>query len=260
MKALRTAPAALLLAGALVLIGCGASQRDVLWQTATIGSLVEGVYDGEVTLAELARHGDVGLGTFNALDGEMVVLDGRVYQVRDDGRAYLPDPKATKTPFAAVTFFDSDRSITVDEPWDYPTLRRRIDDALDSLNVPYAVRIDGEFSSLKVRSIPRQQPPYRRLAEAIKHQTVFEHKDVAGTMVGFRLPGYLGGANVAGWHLHFLTADRKAGGHVLAFRVRKARVHLDLTDRFHLALPDTGRFYQADLSGRGGDDVRKAEK
>ena len=116
------------------------------------------------------------------------------------------------------------------------------------------------------RELPRTPPslaPFPealdpRLAEVLKKQTVFEHKDVAGTMVGFRLPKYLGGANVAGCHLHFLTADRSAGGHVLEFRIKNARIRLDLTDRFHLVLPDTGAFYQAELDPAGKTDARKA--
>jgi len=240
----------------LLLTGCDGARRDVLWQTSTIGALSAGVYDGQVTLAELARHGDIGLGTFNALDGEMLVVDGCVYQVGADGKARVPDPKTTRTPFAAVTFFENDRMIALNEPWDYAAFRRHLDDALDSPNVPYALRIDGEFSYVKVRSIPRQDKPYRPMAQALKNQTVFEHKDVAGTMVGFRLPRYLGGVNAAGCHLHFLTADRKAGGHVLELRIKKARLLLDLTDRLHLVLPDTGPFYQAALERPARKDAQ----
>ena len=248
------------LSACLAIGGCGGDQSDVLWQTSTINALLEGVYGGEVTVAELSRHGNLGIGTFNDLDGEMIVLDGRVYQVRSDGKAAVPPPKTTKTPFAAVTFFEAERTLTVDDPLDYAGLRKFLDDALDTLNVPHAIRIDGTFSFVKVRSVPRQKPPYPRLVEVVKSQPVFEHKNVEGTMVGFRLPGYLQGVNVPGYHLHFLTADRKAGGHVLDFRIDDVRVQLDLTDRFHLVLPRGGEFYRADLERTTRADVHKVER
>jgi acetolactate decarboxylase len=255
----KMAPSALLIA-TFSLVGCGADQTDVLWQTSTINALLEGVYSGEVTLAELSRHGDLGIGTFNDLDGEMVVLDGRVYQVRSDGKAGVPPPKTTKTPFAAVTFFEAERTLAVDDPLDYAGLRKFIDGALDTLNVPHAIRIDGTFSTVKVRSVSRQKPPYPRLVEVVKSQPVFEHKSVRGTMVGFRLPGYVRGVNVPGYHLHFLTADRKAGGHVLDFQIKDVQVHLDLTDRFHLVLPRGAKFYQAHLERTTQADVHKVER
>jgi len=251
---------ALLCAAALLPAGCGNGRRDVLWQTSTISALLAGVYDGQVTLAELKRHGDFGLGTFNALDGEMIVLDGRVYQIGTDGKARLPDPKTTKTPFAAVTFFDEDRMLALDEGMDYDAVRKLLAEAVDTPNLPYAVRIEGEFSYVKVRSVAAQQRPYRRLVEAVSSQPTYEHRNVKGTMVGFRLPPYIGGINVPGCHLHFITADRKAGGHVLAFRTKDARVILDLTDRVHLALPARGDFYDAQLAPPAESEMKKVEK
>ena len=58
-----------------------------VYQTSTMGALLDGVYDGDVTIAELLTHGDFGLGTFNHLDGEMVVLDGVCHHLRSDGSA-----------------------------------------------------------------------------------------------------------------------------------------------------------------------------
>ena len=56
---------------------------------------------------ELKKHGDFGIGTFDALDGEMIVLDGVVYQAKADGHIYQAADNLT-TPFATVTYFDSD--------------------------------------------------------------------------------------------------------------------------------------------------------
>src|SRR5580698_4362033 len=88
-----------------------------VYQTSTMGALLDGVYDGDVTIRELLRHGNFGLGTFNGLDGEMLVLDGVCYQLRGDGSARVADPDQ-RTPFAVVTWFDPDGTLEVSTPVD----------------------------------------------------------------------------------------------------------------------------------------------
>src|SRR5690349_18923632 len=75
-----------------------------LFQVSTSGALVAGVFDREVSVKSILEHGDFGLGTFANLDGEMVVLDGRVYQVQGSGRVSEAPPDAG-APFAVVTRF-----------------------------------------------------------------------------------------------------------------------------------------------------------
>ena len=60
-------------------------EPHVLFQASTIAALLEGAYDGDLSFAELAEHGDLGLGTLNGLDGEMIALDGRFYRADVDG-------------------------------------------------------------------------------------------------------------------------------------------------------------------------------
>src|SRR5207249_10961718 len=93
--------ATIILAG---LLSAGCARRDTLVQYSTINALLTGVYDGDMTFGELRRHGDFGLGTFNALDGEMIALDGRYYQITADG-AVKPVRDDVRTPFAVVTHF-----------------------------------------------------------------------------------------------------------------------------------------------------------
>jgi acetolactate decarboxylase len=81
--------------------------RDVLYQTSTIGALLQGVYDGDTSVGDLRQRGDIGLGTINCLDGELVVLDGRFFTVQYEG-SVRELPSDTMTPFAAVTWFDRD--------------------------------------------------------------------------------------------------------------------------------------------------------
>ncbi len=245
----------LLVATGVVSAGCGSSSpspaqarpNDTLFQYSDLQTLMAGVYDGALTVGELKAHGGFGLGTFNTLDGEMVVLDGTVYQVKTDGVAYVV-ADSQEIPFAEVTDFEPDQTIAVDQSLDCSGMQAYLDSQLPSLNVPYAIKITGTFGQLETRSVPAQTRPYPPLAEVVKTQTTFDFTNVSGTMIGFRLPGYMGGVGAAGYHLHFLTADHKAGGHVLACRVQNVKAEIDLTGELDVVLPSDSDFYHVDLS------------
>jgi acetolactate decarboxylase len=244
--------ALLMLSANFAALGCGSSATpskgdDVLFQYAALDSLMAGVFDGDMTYGEIKQHGDMGLGTFNELDGEMVEVDQQVYQVKSDGVAY-PVADTQKAPFAVVTYFSPDQTVEVSEALDCAHLQSYLDARLPSLNVPYAIKISGVFSGLKTRSVPKQVKPYPVLAEVVKKQATFDFTDVEGVMVGFRLPGYMAGANAAGYHLHFLTADRKAGGHVLGCQVKRVTAEIDTTAEWNMVLPSDVAFYQVNLS------------
>ena len=217
-------------------LGAGARPHHTLFQTSTIDALLEGEYDGDVSFAELEDRGDFGLGTLEALDGEMVALDGGFYQVRSDGLAYTID-RRTKTPFAVVTFFEPNLSRTLATPLDLRTFCARLDHLLGAEASCYAVRVDGHFEYVKTRSVPRQRKPYPPLAEVVKRQPTFESRDVRGSLVGFRFPHYAQGLNVAGYHFHFITADRSKGGHVLEFRLARGELAIDSEADLRLELP-----------------------
>ncbi len=250
----------LVVLGAVLLNGVAlAADRNALFQTSTLQALMNGVYDGDYSFGELSRHGNFGLGTFNALDGEMVAVDGRFYQVKTDGKAYPVDP-AQKTPFAEVTFFKAAKVLDLSEPLDLPQLEKRLLSQIPSRNFPYALKITGKFSYVKTRSVPLQTRPYPPLVEAAKRQAVFEFQDVDGVIVGFYHPSYLAGINVAGYHCHFLTADRRAGGHLLDCRIKQVRVELQQLEDFRLRLPESAAFSRTDLSGDKQQEIDKVEK
>jgi len=213
--------------------------KDVLFQVSTMSAIMEGVYDGEITYKELKRHGDFGIGTFDGLDGEMFALEGKFYQIRADGLVY-PVVDSMKTPFAAVTFFEPDKSVFLDKHSDYKQLAQYIDNLLSTKGIFYAVKIEGPFKYIKARNIPRQNKPYPRFDEVVKKQQTFEFHNMEGTIVGFRCPAYVEGISVPGYHLHFITKDRKAGGHLLECRMENVRIELDYTPEFHMALPERG--------------------
>jgi len=259
MKSARRLVVVLLLTLAVASGSLHAGDPGVLFQYSTIGALMDGVYDGDLTYGELARHGDFGLGTFNALDGEMVALDGKFYQIKSDGVAY-PVAASLKTPFADVTFFKADQTVTVDQPLDLRQLEAYLEKLLPSPNLAYAIRIEGTFPYIKARSVPRQPRPYPPLTEAARNQAVFEFHRVRGTVVGFWAPRYLAGVDVAGFHLHFITADRKAGGHLLDCRIESARVAIGQMGDFYLKLPKTAEFYRRDLTGTREKEIGQVER
>jgi len=209
----------------------------VLFQASTIGALLDGAFEGDLSFAELAEHGDLGLGTLNHLDGEMIAIDGEFFRADVDGNATRIGPEE-RTPFAVVTAFES----TVDErlpeeETSHEALLARLDELAPPDASSCAVRLDGRFELVRARSVPRQEPPYRPLTEVVADQHVFELREVEGTMLGFRFPAYVEGIEVAGYHLHFISADRSRGGHVLDSRSRGLRARLDPSDDLHVELP-----------------------
>jgi acetolactate decarboxylase len=226
---------------------------DVLYQVSTIDALLAGVYDGVATVGEVLEHGGFGIGTFEALDGEMIALDGVVYQAASDGSVNRM-PADTRTPFMAVTRFAPDQQVSLTGPLDLAGFQAQVQARLPSRNLFYAVHADAGFAHIRYRSVARQVKPYAPLAAVVEQQAIFEQRDVAGTLIGFWCPAFAKGLNVPGFHLHFLSADRKHGGHVLGFTLDEVRVRLDHTDGWEIALPATPGYLQADLQ-----DDRSAE-
>lgn len=219
---------------------------EAVFQVSTINALNEGIFDGNFTFKELRKRGDFGIGTFNGLDGEMVGLDGKFYQIKANGLAY-PVNDTQKTPFALVKFFRSEKAIYLERAYNYERLVQYLDSVLASRNLPYAVKIDGLFAYVMTRSVSRQAKPYGRLTEALKTQTVFEYRNVRGSMVGFRFPEYMRGVNTPGYHFHFISEDRKFGGHLLGCETQDIRILLDDIKRFDMVLPEAAEFLKTDL-------------
>jgi acetolactate decarboxylase len=232
---------------AFLVPGSLSMSNDTLFQTSTIGALMNGLYDGTMTFKDLGSNGDFGIGTFEALDGEMVGLDGQFYQVKSDGVAYIVND-SMKTPFAEVTFFEPEEVMVLNGTSNLTKVENYLDSKLVTKNIFYAIKIDGAFDYVKTRSVPAQMKPYPTLSEAVKGQKVFEFNNVSGTLVGFRCPDFVKGVNVPGYHMHFITADRSAGGHLLDFTLENASLMVDRLSEFEMDLPNNKDFYQTDLS------------
>lgn len=236
------------------------TDRDVLYQVSTIDALMQGVYDGVQPVGELKKHGDFGIGTFNALDGEMIVLDGVVYQAKADGHLYVAADNQT-TPFATVTYFDPDQTVTTERPMNLSEFSSVMASRLPTGNMIYAIRMHGTFSQLKVRAIPAQNKPYPTLTAASANQSVYTYSSSTGTVIGFYTPVFLKNVNVAGYHLHFISDDRKTGGHILDVTIpANTEVVYDITPGFAMALPTSGDFTGVDLSQDQSGDLAKIER
>ena len=218
-----------------------------VYQTSTISALLDGIYDGDVTIAELLTHGDFGLGTFNHLDGEMVVLDNVCYRLRSDGSAGIAGPD-DRTPFAAVTWFKPETTIPVTARTSRAELIALIDQTVETVNLIQAIRIEGTFAAVKTRTVEAQTQPYPPLTKATANEPITQSHDVAGTLAGYRTPDYEQGISVAGYHLHFINQARSRGGHALDFELSQGRIAISTSSELHLSLPRTEAFLDANMS------------
>jgi acetolactate decarboxylase len=234
--------------------------RETFYQVSTIDALMQGVDDGIQPVAELKKHGDFGIGTFDALDGEMIMLDGVVYQAKADGHIYQVNDNLT-TPFATVTYFERDLAVTTERPMNLSIFTSTMAGRLPTGNMIYAVQMHATFPSMIVRAIPAQHKPYPTLAEAAKNQSVYSYSNTTGTVLGFYTPVFFKGLNVEGYHLHFISDDRQTGGHILDFTVpANTTVEYDITPGFTMALPTSGDFTGVNLSQDMSTDLAKVEK
>jgi len=235
-----------------------ASAGDTVFQYSTIDALLAAIYDGDMTIQELKYQGDFGLGTLNGVDGELVILDGTAYHIAAGGKADIPADSAM-VPFATVSFFQEDTILNLDKLGSLEALNEAVRKGLPSQNLFYAIRVDGRFPFVKARAIPRQNAPYKPLAEVSKEQVVVQFTG-EGTLVGYYSPPFVKGVNVPGFHWHFVTADRTGGGHVLDCSLAPTTARLDILRTSTVRLPDTKAFESLDLSADRGREMDAVEK
>ena len=227
-------------------------------QVSVIDALMVGRYDGIMPIRELLGFGSFGLGTLDHLDGELIVLDGKAYQIRGDGVVLevLPD---RSTPFAVVTPFETVGTFACPVVASLADLDKALDQALPQRNNFAAIRIEGRFTTLTMRSVQRQEPPYRPLDEVAKGQSVWTKTDQEGTLIGIRSPAWTGGLTVPGYHWHFLARDRQSGGHVLDCQIRDGQVRYDICTDWAVRLEGSTAFNAADLVKDRSRELKQVE-
>ncbi|WP_138991776.1 acetolactate decarboxylase [Larkinella sp. C7] len=212
------------------------STTDFLYQYSIINALLAGVFDGNLTFGELKKHGDFGVGTFNRVDGELVINEGKRYRIRSNGSvSEVADRDSTSLAF--VKFFKADSSFTVQTAgMTLDQLQKKIAAALPA-NEIYAIRIKGTFSKLTTRAPAPAQKPYPTLNDHLaKSQVIFNLTNTTGVAVGFLVPTYMEKVNVPGFHFHFLADDLKSGGHVYDFTATQVTVEIDRTRGYYVEL------------------------
>jgi len=231
--------------------------RSTLYQVSTATALVEGIYQGAVRVRTLREHGDFGLGTFENLDGEMVIVDGHFFQARGDGLVKEVDDEVL-CPFAVVTRFAPDSTIVLPQCPDLSHLVTQFDQLRNSDNFFFALRAEGHFGYIRTRAMRRTEEGVP-LVQAAAVQPEFEFHDISGTLVGFWTPEYVKTLNVPGYHLHFLSADHQHGGHLLQCGGSNLRLQIQREGDYRVALPETEDFVKADLRRDPAADLAKAE-
>lgn len=209
----------------------------VAFQTGTLDALMQGHLGGDATVGDVLTHGDLGIGTVEHVAGELVIVDGEAFVVDGDGAVARVDP-ATPTPFAVACRFSPRARADVAVPVDLAGFRAVIDGLLPTAQPVVAVRADGEFAGLRLRSLHGHRPPYPPLAEIVADQAEWSVAAATGTVVGFRFPDAVAGVEAPGHHLHFLSDDRAAGGHLLDLTMVRGTVRVDGADELHVELPD----------------------
>lgn len=237
-------------------------EKETNNQIALLQSLTLGHFDGFITAAELKTLGDIGIGTFNGLDGELIMLDGVIYRANQDLEINVVDDKI-KIPFSNVTFFEKDFAVKLKDISDKNALETLLNKFVQKhgANAFYFVKIPANFNSILVRSEAGQKKPYPTLVQALQatqQEKTFE--DVSGTVVGLYCPPYMGGLNTPGWHFHFVSEDKTFGGHVLDLNIKSGKVEFDKTDNFNMRLPKKGDFQKLDLAQDLSKDIHKAEQ
>jgi acetolactate decarboxylase len=234
-----------LLVPLLFLMGCSSKKEDTIFHYSVLKALDNGVLEGNMNAGELKRYGDFGLGTYNKLNGEMVVLDHIVYRVSQDGKIMQPDDDIL-IPYSVITFYNQDDTLCTNGQIDYPYLKEYIGRRVPSRNLFYAFRIRGDFEYIKCGGANIQEEPYNKsLLQMLADRPVYEGREIKGTLVGFWCPEYIGDINTVGFHLHFISDDQSIGGHLMEFTARSLEIGYDAKHAYKILLPDTEGFRDA---------------
>ena len=234
-----------------------------MYQVSTLQALMLGYSRSVVTVSELLQHGDTGLGTFEDVDGEMIVIDGTCYRATENGRVVVAEPDKG-VPFSAVCNMQGRRTFDLGEYHSVDTLKSELNNRIEEdfgLNSMHVARIDGEFSFVDARSESAYKSMHVTLKAVLEQtQKAFCFENIKGSLVCVYFPDYMDGINAAGWHLHFVSDDRKHGGHVFEISMVKGKCFLDKINTIELRLPDEPVFDTYSLKEASGNEIKQVEQ
>lgn len=229
--------------------------------TVGVGArLIGGLYDGNYPYGSLKQHGNFGLGAPDKLDGELVIFQGKVYQTQHTGKTFVAEDRQL-TPFAMVHFFQPDKKITPGRPMDKESLFRYLDSVLTNVNGLYAIHISGQFSYIKTRAFPPVKAhEHTPLASMLPLQHFFEFNNTKGDLIGYRLPPFMDNTNISGYHFHFLSAQKDAGGHIIDVKADNITIEIDALDSYTIQIPSNNDFDQFDFKKNREEDIKSVER
>ncbi|RYU89624.1 acetolactate decarboxylase [Mucilaginibacter terrigena] len=235
------------------------TKNNTLYTAGHASAFIGGLYDAVYPYSKVKQHGDFGLGAPDKLDGEILVLDGKIYQTQSTGRTF--EVKETElTPFTVVNFFKADKIVKTAISLSKDKLYAYLDNVLSNKNGIYAIKIKGTFNSVKTRAFPPvTQKPYVPLADMLSLQHFFQFSNIRGTLVGYRIPAYMDGPNITGYHFHFLSDDKKAGGHIIDLATGNITIEIDELDSFLVDIPQTEAFNNFDFQKDRREEVKRVE-
>ena len=250
-SAVSTIILAVLLVVVIGFAGCAPAQGEgkILYITGGYGPLIRGAYDGSATIADVKKHGDFAAGTFSGIDGELVALNGRYYQIGEQGKISPVDDTWT-TPNTSATFFKPDRVIAVSKALSWPEFQSFLNSQLPTPNIFYAMKLTGKFDWIKARSLTRFKKPYSATPylTVVADEPTYGFTNVESTMVIFASPNYASELIYPGYHAHFINSDGKYGGHLLDCRIASGRVEVEDISNLLVSLPQSSEFYRADFT------------
>ena len=234
-----------------------------MYQVSTLQALATGYTKAVITVGELLEHGDTGLGTFENVDGEMIVLDGHCYRALENGQVVEANADLG-VPFSSVTRFQEHREFEISTIKNIDDLKGLLNNKVDEgfgLNSMHIARIDGHFTKLFARSEAGYESRFLSLKDILsKSQKDFHFEDIDGTLVCIYYPDYMDGINAVGWHLHFISKDRKFGGHVFETEISNAKAKLDKISRIEIQLPTDIEFDIYSLKSVSKDEIKQVEQ
>lgn len=224
------------------------------------GGLIGGLYDGFYPYKSLKKHGNFGLGAPDKLDGELMIFQGKIYKTQHTGKTSLVDDRDL-TSFSMVNFFHADKKFNPPAGMGKIALFHYLDSVLTNVNGMYAIHISGKFKAIKTRAFPpvkaHQHTP---LAEMLALQRFFEYKDCEGDLIGYRLPYFMDNTNISGYHFHFLSAQKDAGGHIIDFKTDKIVIEIEQLDSYTIQPPATKDFEHFDFKKNREEDIKSVER
>ncbi|WP_281419052.1 acetolactate decarboxylase [Enterococcus alishanensis] len=218
-----------------------------LFQNGTMQMLSEGLLDGTITLQELLKYGDTGIGTGEGIDGELVILDNTGYKIDENGTAKELD-KNFNVVFADIhqsnyEYFDNFENI------DLSHLMEQVKKNINGENYFFSIKLHGLFTKVKTRSTRKYSKPYPSLEEIAKNQIEFYAENIYGTLISYYTPIIYQGVAVAGFHSHFISDDKSMGGHVISANIGSVETCYQKFESFTQKFPlDSNSFTNADLS------------